>query len=93
MINSGREWDWMEILENYPDLEFLKADGFDDAIIGFEENSSRLIYSVSKCLIILQEDMNEEDAIEHFYYNVSGSYVGEKTPIWCNDITHNKSNV
>jgi hypothetical protein len=30
--------------------------------------------------------MNEEDAIEYFEYNVSGAYMGEKTPIWCDDI-------
>jgi hypothetical protein len=73
------------ILENYPDESFLKADGFDEAVIGVDENSMRLIYSVSKCIEILREDMSEEDALEHFYYNVSGSYVGEKTPIWCID--------
>jgi hypothetical protein len=74
-----------KIIEKFEEAEFLKADGFDDAIIGVDEDSGRLIYSVSKCLTILQEDMNEEDAIEHFYFNVSGSYVGEKTPIWCDD--------
>ena len=74
------------IIENYPEEEFLKADGFDEAIIGIEEPSMRLIYSVSKCLEILRVDMSEEDALEHFYYNVSGSYVGEKTPIWCVDM-------
>jgi len=30
--------------------------------------------------------MDETDAMEHFTYNVSGGYVGEKTPIWCWDI-------
>ncbi len=45
------------IIENYYEEEFLKADGFDAAIIGVEEHSMRLIYSVSKCLDILQEDM------------------------------------
>jgi hypothetical protein len=74
------------ILENYPDETFLKADGFDDAVIGFDEHSLRLIYSMSKCLDILMEDMSDEDALEHFYYNVSGAYVGEQTPIWCNDL-------
>lgn len=74
-----------QIIENYSDEKFLKADGFDDAIIGVDETSMRLIYSVSKCLEILQEDMSEIDAIEHFTYNVSGAYVGEKTPIWCWD--------
>lgn len=75
-----------EILENYPDESFLIADGFDEAIIGVEESSMRLIYSVSKCIEILMRDMSDEDALEHFYYNVSGSYVGEKTPIWCADV-------
>lgn len=74
-----------DILESYPEEEFLKADGFDDAIIGVEEYSMRLIYSVSKCIDILCMDMTEEDALEHFDYNVRGSYVGEKTPIWCTD--------
>ena len=67
-----------EILEQYEEEEFLKADGFDDAIIGVEENEMRLIYSVSKCLEILERDMTELDAMEYFTFNVSGSYVGEK---------------
>jgi hypothetical protein len=75
-----------KIIENYDDENFLKADGFDDAIIGVDEATMRLIYSVSKCINILMQDMNEEDALEHFNYNVSGSYVGEKTPIWCFDM-------
>jgi len=73
------------IIEKYQDEMFLKADGFDDAIIGVDETSMRLIYSVSKCIEILMEDMSQEDALDHFGYNVSGSYVGEKTPIWCFD--------
>jgi len=73
------------IIENYYEEDFLKADGFDDAVIGVEESTMRLIYSVSKCLDILQKDMSEIDALEYFTYNMSGSYVGEKTPIWCWD--------
>ena len=80
-----------EILEWYETWEketnFLIADGFDDAIIGVDEKSMRLIYSVSKCLEILIEDqgMSFDDAQEYFEYNVSGAYMGEKTPIWCYD--------
>lgn len=76
------------LLEHLPDdIEMLKADGFDEAIIGYEENSYRLIYSTSKCIQILEEEgMTTEDALDHFYYNVQGSYVGEQTPIWCNDL-------
>tara|TARA_R100000541_G_scaffold54802_1_gene63438 strand:+ start:2275 stop:2514 length:240 start_codon:yes stop_codon:yes gene_type:complete len=74
-----------DIIEQYYEEQFLKADGFDDAIIGVEENEMRLIYSVYKCLKILEQDMTELDAMEHFTFNVSGSYVGNKTPIWCWD--------
>jgi len=74
------------IIENYPDETFLIADGFDQAVIGIDIHSMRLIYSVSKCIEILEEDMSTEDAIEHFDYNVSAAYVGEQTPIWCYDI-------
>lgn len=73
------------IIENYPEETFLVADGFDNAVIGVDQQSMRLIYSVSKCIDILTEDMSQEDAIEHFEFNVSGSYVGEQTPIWCYD--------
>ena len=74
-----------DIIENYYEYDFLIADGFNDAIIGVDEKSMRLIYSVRKCLEILQEYLDEEDAIEYFEYNVSGAYVGEQTPIWCYD--------
>jgi hypothetical protein len=75
------------LLDLYPEDEFLIADGFDDAVIGVDYGSSRLIYSCSKCIEILieQEEMTAEDAIEHFQFNVAGAYVGEKTPIWCED--------
>jgi hypothetical protein len=74
-----------EIIERYDDEELLTADGFDSAVIGIDEKSMRLIYSVSKCLRILEADMSELDALEYFSYNVSGAYMGEKTPIWCDD--------
>ena len=66
----------------------LSADGFDDAVIGVATDFTepRLIYSVSKCIEILKEDMSEEDAMEYFTYNVSGAYVGEQPPIWCWDL-------
>ena len=73
------------IIERYEDETFLKADGFDEAIIGVDDVSMRLIYSISKSIKILEKDMSYEEAVEYFEFNVSGAYVGEKTPIWCND--------
>jgi hypothetical protein len=74
-----------KIIEQYYDEGILKADGFDDAVIGIDENDMRLIYSVSKCHKILEQEMNESDAMEYFTFNVIGAYVGKKTPIWCWD--------
>lgn len=75
------------IIENYPDEEILKADGFDDAVIGIEVNSMRLVYSTKKTIAILinRESMTELEALEYFDFNIGGAYVGEKTPIWCDD--------
>ena len=80
-----------DIIENYPDEEFLRADGFDEAVIGvsYEINRPvRLVYSMSKCLDILlkRDNITYEEAQEFFSFNVEGAYVGEQTPIWCNDI-------
>lgn len=74
-----------KILEWFPEDEILKADGFDAAIIGIETKSMRLIYSSSRCIEILCEQMNHEEAVEFFNFNVLGAYVGELTPIFCED--------
>ena len=75
-----------DIIESYPDEEFIKADGFDDAIIGIEANSLRLVYSVESAVEILmsKEGMSEDDALEYLYFKTITSCVGEKTPIWVN---------
>ena len=75
-----------EIISYYEEEQFLKVDGFDDTVIGVEQNSNRLIYSVTRCLeILILQGMSLEEATEYFDFNVSGTYVGEKTPIWCYD--------
>jgi len=75
-----------DIIRNYPDSQFLKADGLDAAVIGLEENSGKLIYSVKKIIeILVEEGETEEDALDHYYYNIVGAYVGDLTPIYCFD--------
>ena len=76
----------MEILiERYPDEEFLQADGFEEAIIGIDQNF-RVCYSNKKCIEILAKDMSLEEAADYFLFNVAGAYVGEKTPIFVDEI-------
>lgn len=77
-----------QILYYFPEDEVLKADGFDEAVIGISEDFNqplRLVYSMEKCIQILMKDMSREDAIEYFHFNMKGAYMGDKTPIWCID--------
>ena len=76
------------ICEMYPEESFLKADGFDEAIIGVDTSTMRLIYSITKCieLLVKNDGLEEDAAVEFFEFNTRGAYVGEKTPIWCEDM-------
>jgi len=64
-------------------MNYLKADGFDNAIIGVDANVERIVYDKQKMLdILIAEGMDDDDAIEHLEYNVWCAYVGENTPIY-----------
>lgn len=69
-------------MEEEPKL--LKADGFDDAIIGVATQFDRqfIVYDYDKVIMILRRDteMSEEEAVEYYDFNIVGSYVGESTP-------------
>lgn len=69
------------ILEEYENV--LICDGFDDAIIGIEPTTSRLVYDVDKIIeTLISQGMDREEAIEYYEFNIVGSYVGELTPIF-----------
>lgn len=77
----------IELVEN----ECLLADGFDSALIGITDGlNSVAVYDSNLCIeLLIKEGMSEIDAIEHFYYNVAGSYVGDKTPVFIKQLTTN----
>jgi len=62
--------------------ELLKADGFDDCIVGVcEHGGSRfLVYDKEKMLEVLSEDMTYSEAVEYFDFNIQGGWVGDSTP-------------
>jgi len=66
--------------------EMLFADGYDNALIGYTDGGVA-VYSIEDIIMIMvnEEEMTEEDALDHFYYNVAGSYVGEYTPIYIHE--------
>lgn len=76
------------------DETFLKADGFDEAIIGTaygttvsDDEGPVLVYDIQKCIDILMDgavDMTREEAIEYFDFNVLGAFMGPQTPIFVN---------
>jgi hypothetical protein len=69
--------------------EQIKADGFDEAIIGQEYHDGRYVYSIERILeiLMLRDDMTMDDAMDFFSFNIGGAYVGEMTPlyIWIGD--------
>jgi hypothetical protein len=72
------------ITERFPDCTVLQADGFDDAILGYDPQSERVVYDAGWCVGVLMErdKMSYDEAIEYFEFNVSGAYVGEHTPLF-----------
>lgn len=65
----------------------LKADGFDDAIIGVVRDmmngQERVVYDSDKCIRILTDNgTTSEEAAEYFSFNVVGAYMGEGTPLF-----------
>ena len=77
-----------KIITCYDDVDIISADGFDDALLGIDDISMRLVYSVQKCIDILvkRDGMELDEALIYFNFNVSGAYIGDKTPIWVNDL-------
>jgi hypothetical protein len=75
-----------EISENYPELLVLDPEYFDEAIVGVVSriDTVAVCYSETKIIeILMREDgMNYDDAIEYYQFNILGSWVGEHTPVY-----------
>ena len=73
-----------EILDLFPEDQFLKADGFDNCVIGFEPNSMKLIYNIDKMVKTLmnKDKMSKNIATEFLEFNVFSAYMGDNTPIY-----------
>jgi len=80
------------IIDNYPDQDIYILENLDDAIIGYNKQSNRVIYSVKKIieLIMIEEKLNDKnftlhDAMDYFGYNIESNSCGEFSPILCYD--------
>lgn len=72
-----------KITEDFPDEEFLYPTGYEDCVVGLMYASNVLVMDSNKIInkLIVNEGLSEEQAIEHFDYNIAGS-GGEGFPIY-----------
>lgn len=65
--------------------EALLFDGLEDALIGYATRAPGhvvAIYDFDAIIALLTRDgASEEDALEHFAFNIEAAYVGEHTPM------------
>ena len=80
MLSMNKE----ELMEVLAEEECLTADGFDEALVGCSYGANVVaVYDIDRVIeILVEEGMDYNDAVEHADFNIVGSYVGEKTPIF-----------
>ena len=68
------------------EVECWVAEGLDDALLGYGDQAGQTVavYDYDKCLeIFMQRDgMDREEAAEHMSYNVAGTHLPGKTPVF-----------
>ena len=70
-----------KILEQYPEIEFIRYDDLDAAVVGVDMRDMRLIYEEQMILADLEaRGMSDEEAIEFYNYNILGLTI-EDGPI------------
>lgn len=77
----------------YGENAFEKIEGLDDAVIGVDVITNRLIYSVKKCVSILKTKMTAEEAIDFFYADIFSEKATEQKVIFCEDYLIKKPNI
>lgn len=69
------------------DPDFLFADGFDEAVIGYAQRCGQpalVVYDLERCVEILvrTSNMTQDEAEEYLAFNTEGAWVGERTPLF-----------
>ena len=61
-----------QILDNFPDEQFVILDGLDNAVIGVDQNAERLVYSINNIVdCFVEQGMEPDEAIEYYEYNTA----------------------
>lgn len=87
--------DWAEEVLEEVNPEALFMDGLDDAIIGVttgiasrvEGGRSLVVYSERRIIdAIMADGTSEEDAWDHYGFNIESAWVGPNTPLIIREI-------
>jgi hypothetical protein len=77
-----------KVTEALDEEEITLADGFADAFIGIGRQFGKpiAVYSRRKCIEVLMQTMDEEQAEEYFEFNLAGAWIGDTTPIYLEEL-------
>lgn len=69
------------------DPEILCADGWDEHILGTAFSPGRyllVVYDGDGIIntLVKRDGLSFEEAVEHFEFNIEGSWVGQRTPVF-----------
>ena len=61
-----------QILDNFPDEQFVILDGLDNAVIGVDQNAEKRVYSINDIVdCFVEQGMEPDEAIEYYEYNTA----------------------
>ena len=67
---------------------YIKFNGLDDALIGFDDYLEKNIYSIDLILELLMSDgISYEEAYDYFFENVFGAFDKSECPVIINRLT------
>jgi hypothetical protein len=70
---------------------YIKADGFDEAIIGIDTNQKRIIYSKQQMINTLVLDgLSVDESLEFLEHNTWNSSNSENGPIYMDQMNHDE---
>lgn len=83
-----------KLKEAYPENEFIYFSDLDNAIIGIDYRGNakddRLVYSARKIINqLISTGLDPDEALDFYYYNIEGIYLGPNTPLIVYDLDLN----
>jgi hypothetical protein len=73
-----------QLADESPEILLLDEEKYDDAIVGIVYKTTGMIavYDTIKIIEILNQEMSYDEAVDYYEFNIEGSYMGDKTPIY-----------